>query len=132
MLSKIKSLRAYLQLMVGGIILLLSFAAKTAEIPHEQGLNCYVFNTSSLALGSKHSEFIAITNNKSGKVKSPDQNSYEVNNVVAETSLNLLHYAATMLLLLPSIPAPVVFIAVWLLAFKLIRQPLPQGKRSKT
>jgi hypothetical protein len=128
----IKTSKNGLRLLVIIASLTIGNGLQAAELPDEQGLNCYVFKMSSLALGSNLSGKL-VDLDLTRSVITPQQrditpaekdiknNFYKVNNLVA-----LIYSMVT------SIPASIVFIVLWLVAFKLVRQPSPALSRTNT
>ena len=123
-------LRSFVLLSLSFVFLSLSFALKAAEVSYEQGLNCYVFNTSTLDLGSNLSElsveqqYSVLREDLGPRISASDQTDTALNKPDWFTyGLSFYRFAMT-------IPAPIVFICLWLIAFKLLRRPKPELNRA--
>ena len=126
-------LRSFVLLSFSFVFLSLSFVLKAAEVSYEQGLNCYVFKTTNLDLGSNLSnvselnieqQYSALRGDLGPRISASDQTDTTVNKPDWFT-FGLSFYRFAMM-----IPAPIVFICLWLIAFKLLRIPKPELNRA--
>lgn len=126
-------LRRFVLLSISFVFLSLSFILKAAEVSYDQGLNCYVFKTSTLDLGSNLSnlselnieqEYSALRGGVGPKISTSEQTDKTVNKPDWFT-YGLPFYRFAM-----AIPAPIIFVCLWLIAFKLLRIPKPELNRA--
>jgi hypothetical protein len=126
-------LRRFILLSLNFVFLPLSFALQAVEVSCEQGLNCDVFKTSTLDLGSNLSNLNELSVEQQYSVLRGDLGPRISANKQTDTMVkkpDWFSYGLSFYRFAMTIPAPIIFICLWLIAFKLLRLPKPELNRA--
>jgi uncharacterized membrane protein len=128
--NKIKTPKHFILILVSVVFLPSSFALQATEVPDEQSLNCYVFKTSLLALGSNLSDANLKTQSLPSKHNLSKQISANNDTETVGNKSLWLTSVVSFYRFITAIPAPIIFICLWLIVFKLLRIPKPELNRA--